>query len=361
MSMDRIRFNIRHIPYYLDLEGKEINGVYLTSKHVKMFGLIAFCGSGPMGCIASTEYFAEYFGISKHSVQTIRGDLARAGLIRFERRKGTTEIAKIFISDLEMVLSNNRETQQHSGVNSSASGSPKSHPHRRVTTPVATPVGKIVLKNNLMDSASANSELRSELSSSLPKEELANARSSSRTERNVVGENLIKDGNSFLDESSIDEKSIVEKSSKCVPNRSCSTPIPTSVEHEHDVTGVEGPFAGEVEVDDVRSSKIAKENRMAFAIARKVYDKMGISAKPGVKMRNRVLDRLKEGYTEEDILNCLAWCEKDEFYKENKDPMSWTSESALAKYQMSKAPGNGNYSLENWTKVDGDVSANYTF
>ena len=78
----------------------------------------------------------------------------------------------------------------------------------------------------------------------------------------------------------------------------------------------------------------AKADRRAFAIAGKVYKAMGLSAKPGVKMRNRIKDRLSEGYTEDDILNCLKMCEKDDFYGSQRDPMVWTSEGAMAKYKL---------------------------
>ena len=78
-------------------------------------------------------------------------------------------------------------------------------------------------------------------------------------------------------------------------------------------------------------------DRMAFAIAGKIYKQMGITVKPGVKIRNRIKDRLAEGYTEEDMLECVAWCDVDGFYKDQPDPMARLSEHAMAKYMADKA------------------------
>ena len=100
----------------------------------------------------------------------------------------------------------------------------------------------------------------------------------------------------------------------------------------------EFPFDEDVMVD-VRKKKSDYANvksRRAFAIAGKVYKLMGLDAKPGVKMRNRIASRLDEGYTEEDIIGCIAWCEKDDYYGDNKDPMSWTSEDAMTKFKLNK-------------------------
>lgn len=252
------------IPYYIDLEGQEINGVKINQAHVKLFGAIIIHDRMGNGCFADTKTLAEEIKVTEKTLMNTRSDLIRSGLVIAERRKDTKEIEKLTIPDVVFLTLNNRGIPSTDGIDSI---------HRWKPIPStdgmdnreATPVLNKILNKNIKTPSSADAS-----SDASPKEKT----------------------------SPFDEKPIIDVRKK----------------------------------SNVDSANV--KSRRAFAIAGKVYKLMGLDAKPGVKMRNRIASRIDEGYTEDDIVGCIAWCEKDDYYKNSKDPMSWTSEDAMTKFKL---------------------------
>lgn len=87
------------IPYYIDLEGKTVNGIELKSYHVKLLGVLTVHDKFGNGCFASTELLAEEAKLTVGTVEHARADLVNAGIITVERGDNNS-VKSIYVNDV---------------------------------------------------------------------------------------------------------------------------------------------------------------------------------------------------------------------------------------------------------------------
>lgn len=145
------------IPYYIDLEGKEINGVVLKPYHLKLLGIIIVHDRLGNGCFASTELLASETGLTTDTVKHARADLVKAGIIKVE--KGKMGYIKS-ISVEEVVFRS--EIDSKASVQSNTSKCSAEHQQvfiRSIASREATPVlNKNINKNTKEASSSADAD-----------------------------------------------------------------------------------------------------------------------------------------------------------------------------------------------------------
>lgn len=139
------------IPYYIDLEGQEINGVLMKPYHVKLFGVILVHDRLGNGCFASTETLAEEAKLTIGTVEHARADLIKSGIVKAEKGK----MGDIKSLTVEEVVFQGR--LNHSSTATEPQFNPQLN-HSSIANREATPVLNKNINKNTKASSSADAD-----------------------------------------------------------------------------------------------------------------------------------------------------------------------------------------------------------
>lgn len=137
-------------PYYIDLEGKVINGIELKQYHVKLLGVLTVHDKFGNGCFASTKLLAEEAKLTEGTVRHARSELAKAGIINVTY-SNDSKVESIIVNDV--IFEGRSHELTDGGVNHSSHGCEPQFTggvnHSSSLNREATPVlNKILNKNN---------------------------------------------------------------------------------------------------------------------------------------------------------------------------------------------------------------------
>ena len=96
-------------------------------------------------------------------------------------------------------------------------------------------------------------------------------------------------------------------------------------------------FGGEVREVSVRKlpNERAQKNRQAFAVLKEIREARGLKGNGGLIEKQRVAALLADGWTKEQLIDILDWCDRDEFYTD-KPLATRLCHDAIEKYQAAK-------------------------